>query len=499
MRGRFAFPRAMVESVHTQQSLERNRLEPEDAQEALEHVQELLRRQHLVADLVHRQEVGDSRGPLVEALVHRQHDAELGALLDDLHSADVAFILESLPKEDRQSIWQLVRADRDGEILLEVADWVRESLISTMDQQELVAATENLEADELADLAPDLPPEVVAEVQKGLTDEERARLTAVMSYPEDSVGAIMDFEMVRVRNDVTLEVVLRYLRRLQELPDHTDQIFIVDRQEKLIGGLPINRLLVTDPDRQVTDVMDTEILTLAPLDEADEAAAAFERYDLVSAPVVDAVGRLIGRVTVNDVVDVIREASDEQTLSKAGLGEEDIFAPVSQAIRNRAPWLLVNLCTAAIASFVASRFEDTVGHIVILAFLMSIVAGIGGNSGNQTMTLIIRALAVGRINSANVNKLVRRELQIALVVGLGGGTVAALFAWAISGRISLGLVMMSAMVLNLLVGASIGMLVPLTRTRFGKDPAIGSSVLLTFATDTMGFFIFLGLATIFLL
>jgi magnesium transporter len=499
VQSRFAFPRAMVESVQTQKSLERNRLEPEDAQEALEHVQELLRRQHLVADLVHRQEVGDSRGPLVEALVHRQHDAELGALLDDLHSADVAFILESLPKDDRQSIWQLVRADRDGEILLEVADWVRESLISTMDQQELVAATENLEADELADLAPDLPPEVVAEVQKGLTDEERARLTAVMSYPEDSVGAIMDFEMVRVRNDVTLEVVLRYLRRLQELPDHTDQIFIVDRQEKLIGGLPINRLLVTDPERQVTDVMDTEILTLAPLDEADEAAAAFERYDLVSAPVVDAVGRLIGRVTVNDVVDVIREASDEQALSKAGLGEEDIFAPVSQAIRNRAPWLLVNLCTAAIASFVASRFEDTVGHIVILAFLMSIVAGIGGNSGNQTMTLIIRALAVGRINSANVSKLVRRELQIALVVGIGGGMVAALFAWAISGRYSLGLVMMSAMVLNLLVGASIGMLVPLTRTRFGKDPAIGSSVLLTFATDTMGFFIFLGLATVFLL
>ncbi len=489
----------MVEQKKLNQTLERNRLEPEDAQEALEHVQELLRRQHLVEGLVQRQEVGDSRAPLVEALVHRQHDAELGALLDDLHSADVAFILESLPKEDRQIVWQLVRAERDGEILLEVADWVRESLIATMDQQELLAATENLEADELADLAPDLPAEVVAEVQKGLTDEERARLTAVMSYPDDSVGAIMDFEMVRVRNDVTLEVVLRYLRRLQELPDHTDQIFVVDRFDKLMGSLAISRLVVSDPETQVVSVMDTEILTLAPLDEADEAAAAFERYDLVSAPVVDAVGRLIGRVTVNDVVDVIREASDEQTLSKAGLQEEDIFASVPQAIRNRAPWLLVNLCTASIAAFVASRFEDTVGQIVILAFLMSIVAGIGGNSGNQTMTLIIRALAVGRINGANVGKLVRRELQIALSVGLGGGAVAALFAWAISGRYSLGLVMMAAMTLNLLVGASIGMLVPLARTRFGKDPAIGSSVLLTFATDTMGFLIFLGLATIFLL
>ncbi|MPS29101.1 magnesium transporter [Pigmentiphaga sp.] len=489
----------MVEQATHPKSLERNRLEPEDAQEALEHVQELLRRQHLVEELVHRQEAGDSRAPLVEALVHRQHDAELGALLEDLHPADIAFILESLPKEDRQAVWQLVRPERAGEILLEVADWVRESLISTMDQEELVAATENLEADELADLAPDLPPEVVAEVQKGLTDEERARLTEVMSYPEDSVGAIMDFEMVRVRNDVTLEVVLRYLRRLQELPDHTDQIFVVDRHDKLMGSLAINRLIVSDPETQVVDVMETEILTLAPLDEADEAAAAFERYDLVSAPVVDAVGRLIGRVTVNEVVDVIREASDEQALSKAGLQEEDIFAPIHQAIRNRAPWLLVNLCTASTAAFVASRFEDTVGHIVILAFLMSIVAGIGGNSGNQTMTLIIRALAVGRINAANVGKLVRRELEIALTVGLGGGAVAALFAWAISGRYSLGLVMMAAMVLNLLVGACIGMLVPLTRSRFGKDPAIGSSVLLTFATDTMGFFIFLGLATLFLL
>jgi magnesium transporter len=489
----------MVQQSNSAKSLERNRLEPEDAQEALEHVQELLRRQHLVEDLVHRQEVGDSRGPLVEALVHRQHDAELSALLDDLHSADVAFILESLPKNDRQTVWQLVRADRDGDILLEVAEWVRESLIATMDQQELVAATENLEADELADLAPDLPAEVVAEVQKGLTNEERARLTAVMSYPEDSVGAIMDFEMVRVRNDVTLEVVLRYLRRLQELPHHTNQIFVVDRYDKLIGSLSINRLLVSDPDTQVVDAMDTEILTLAPLDEADEAAAAFERYDLVSAPVVDAVGRLVGRVTVNDVVDVIREASDEQTLSKAGLQEEDIFAPISEAIRNRAPWLLVNLCTASIASFVASRFEETVGRIVILAFLMSIVAGIGGNSGNQTMTLLIRALAVGRINSANVGKLIKRELGVSLVVGFGGGTVAALFAWAISGRYSLGLVMMAAMILNIMVGAGIGILVPLARSRFGKDPAIGSSVLLTFATDSMGFLIFLGLATIFLM
>ncbi|MFA7680454.1 MAG: magnesium transporter [Pigmentiphaga sp.] len=489
----------MVEQNTLPPTLDSNRLEPEDAHEALQHVQELLRRQHLVEDLVRRQEAGDTRAPIVEALVQRQHDAELAAFLDDLHPADVAFILESLPKEERQLVWQLVKSERNGEILLEVADWVRESLISTMDQEELVATAENLEADELADLAPDLPPEVVAEVQKGLTEQERARLTAVMSYPDDSVGAIMDFEMLRVRNDVTLEVVLRYLRRLQELPDHTDQVFVVDRTEKLMGSLSITRLIVSDPETLVADVMETEVLTLSPLDDTDETAAAFERYDLVSAPVVDAAGRLIGRVTVDEVVDVIRESSDEQHLSKAGLQEEDIFAPIPEAIRNRTPWLLINLCTASTAAFVASRFEETVGQIVILAFLMSIVAGLGGNSGNQTMTLIIRSLAVGRINAANMSKLIWREFQVTAIVGVGGGLVAGLFAWAISGRYSLGLVMMAAIVLNLLVGAGIGMLVPLARDRFGKDPAIGSSVLLTFATDTLGFLIFLGLATLFLL
>jgi magnesium transporter len=489
----------MVDTTTPDTPARKRGLDPEDAQDALDRVHELLRRQRMVEDLVHRQEEGDERADVVESLVHRQHDVELRALLNALDPADIAFILESLPTDERQAIWRLVRADYDGEILLEVADWVRESLISTMDQQELVAATENLEADELADLAPDLPPEVVAEVQKGLTDEERARLSAVMSYPEDSVGALMDFEMVRVRDDVTLEVVLRYLRRLQELPDHTDQIFVVDRSDRLQGSLSIGKLLISDPEVNVSDAMDTGILSLAPLDEADEAAAAFERYDLVSAAVVDGLGRLIGRLTVNEVVDYIREASDEQTLSKAGLQEEDIFAPVKSAIRNRTPWLLINLATAAIASFVASRFEETVGHIVILAFLMSIVAGIGGNTGNQTMTLIIRALAVGRVSSSNLVRLIKREFLIALLVGLGGGTVAALFAWAISGRFTLGLVMMAAMIINMMIGSGVGILVPLLRDRFGKDPALGSSVLLTFATDTLGFLIFLGLATIFLL
>lgn len=475
------------------------RLDPEDAQHALAEVQERLRRQQLVEVLVHRQEHGDSKASLVEDLVHRQHEAELKTLVDALHPSDIAFILESLPKDERQTVWHLVSPEHDADVLLEVEDWVRESLIETMDRQDLVAATGNMDADELADLAPDLPPDVVAEVQKGLTEEERAQLLEAMGYPEDSVGAIMDFEMVRVREDVTLEVVLRYLRRLHELPDHTDQIFVVDRQDKLQGILPLSRLLVSEPETDVSSVMSTDFLTLNPLDSDADAAGAFERYDLVSAPVMDDQGRLIGRVTIADVVDVMREDSQEQALSRAGMQEEDIFAPVAMALRNRAPWLLFNLCTAATASFVASRFEDTVSHIVILAFLMSIVAGIGGNSGNQTMTMIIRALAMGRITGRNLWQLVKREMLVTLLVGLCGSLVAALFAWAISDSIAIAIVMMASMICNMLVGTSFGVMVPMLRARFGKDPAIGSSVLLTFATDSLGFFIFLGLATIFLL
>ena len=475
------------------------RLDPEDAQLALARVQEQLRRHALVEHIVSRQQEGDDRAPLVEGLLHRQHENELRALVNELHPADIAFILESLPKADRQLIWHLVRAEFDAEVLLEVADWVRQSLIETMDREDLLAATENMEADEIADLVANLPPDVVAEVQKGLTVKERAQLIEAMGYPEDSVGGIMDFEMVRVREDVTLEVVLRYLRRQPELPDHTDQIFVVDRVDILLGVLSLSALLVNDPEVVVRDVMSTDYLTLNPLDQDAEAAGAFERYDLISSPVIDDRGRLIGRVTIADVVDVIREDSDEQALSRAGMQEEDIFGPVTMAIRNRAPWLMLNLCTAGTAAFVASRFEATVSHIVVLAFLMSIVAGLGGNSGNQTMTMIIRALAVGRVTAQNGWQLIKRELLVTLSVSLLGSAVAGGFAWWISDSISIALVMVVAMVCNMLVGAMVGVLVPMVRSRFGKDPALGSSVLLTFATDSLGFFIFLGLATLFLI
>ena len=476
-------------------------MEADQAQEALEEAQNLLARYRLI-EITARESDAEAGlphtgpNPAVQPILD-----ELSNRLNQLHPADVAYVLEALPLADRLVLWDLIKtAERDGDILVEVSDSVRETLIDSMDREDLVAAAGTLDADELADIAEDLPREVIEEVREGLSQEEREQLRAAMSYPDDAVGAIMDFEMIEVRDDVTLEVVLRYLRRLDVLPDLTDQVFVVDRDEVLRGALPVNKLLVTDADALVKDVMTSDMLTLNPWDKADEAAQAFERYDLVSAPVVDADNKLIGRVTVNEVMDFIREAQEEEMLSKAGLREEeDIFAPISRSVKNRAPWLFLNLCTAGIASYVASRFESTVSHIVMLAFLMSIVAGIAGNSGNQTMTLIIRALALGQITRANVRRLVTKELATSALIGIGGGLIAGLFAYFISHHIGLGAVMMLAIVLNLLVGASIGMTVPLVRFRMGRDPAVGSSVLLTFATDTLGFFIFLGLATLFLL
>jgi len=341
---------------------------------------------------------------------------------------------------------------------------------------------------------------VVAGVFQSLPVEEREQLRSAMSYPEDSVGALMDFDMVSVRDDVTLEVVLRYLRRMDELPDHTDQLFVVDRDEAIKGVLPINRLIVTDPEVLVASVMNAEFISFSPDDKAQKAAQAFERYDLVSAPVVDQKNRLAGRVTVDAVVDFIRDESEAELLGKAGLREEeDIFASVWKSAKNRWLWLAVNLCTAFFASRVIGVFEGTIEKLVALATLMPIVAGIAGNSGNQTTTLIIRALALGQVTPENARRMILKELAISLLNGLVWGGVAGLFAWWLYGNVALGAVMMGSMLLNLLVSALVGILVPMAMQRMGRDPAIGSSVLLTFTTDSMGFFIFLGLATVFLL
>jgi magnesium transporter len=314
------------------------------------------------------------------------------------------------------------------------------------------------------------------------------------------VGALMDFDMVTIRADVTLEVALRYLRRLGELPDQLDKLFVVERDDKLIGVLPLKRLLTSDPEATVAAVMAEDAVSFQPEDEAHEAAQAFERYDLVMAPVVDSSGRLLGRLTVDAVVDYIRESSESDLLSMAGLKEEeDLFSTVWKAARNRWTWLAINLCTAFIASRVIGVFEGSIEKLAALAALMPIIAGIGGNSGNQTTTLIIRALALGQITPANARRLVLKELGIALLNGVVWGAAVGVFAWALYRNVALGGVMALAMLLNLIVAALAGIFIPLVMERMNRDPAMGSSVLLTATTDSMGFFIFLGLATLILL
>ena len=473
-------------------------------EDALADVTALIRKNRLVEGLVHEQAAHATdaeRAGLAESLVTRQNRAALQHRLDRLHPADIAYILEALPLEERLYVWDLIKsAERDGEILLEVSDAVRESLISSMDTEELVAAAETLEADELAAIAPDLPREVMDDVFQSLPVEEREQLRAAMSFDEDMVGALMDFEDIQVRPDVKLEVVLRYLRRFDDLPSQTDQVFVVDRDERLLGVLPIARLIVRDPERTVGEVMSAPVVKLAQHDKADVAASTFERYDLVSAPVVDTNDRLVGRVTVDEVLDFVRRRGEEEVLAQAGLREEeDVFASVWKSFQNRWTWLAVNLMTAFFASRVIGVFEGSIAKLVALAALMPIVAGIGGNSGNQTITMIVRAVALGQVTRNHADKLIRKELLVALANGIIWGGVMGVISMMLYRDVKLGLVMVLAMTLNLLLAALMGVLIPMTMLRVGRDPAVGSSVLITAVTDSGGFFIFLGLATLFLL
>ncbi|MGL4234338.1 MAG: magnesium transporter [Casimicrobium sp.] len=426
--------------------------------------------------------------------------AQLRAKLDPLHPADVAHILEALPIDERLFVWDLVKTERDGDILVETSDAVRESLIASMDAPELVAAAATLDAEDIAELAPDLPVEVVEEVKRALDPEEREQLRQAMSYEEDMVGALMDFDMIEVRADVTLEVVMRYLRRFDQLPANTDQVFVIDRDDKLLGVLPTNVILVTDEDRLVRDVMIDPPIRFDATAHADSAAAAFERYDLVSAPVVDVHGELVGRVTVAEVLDFVRESAEEDARKVAGLREEeDVFASVWKSVKNRWQWLALNLVTAFIASRATDLFQGSIAKLAVLAVLQTIVAGIGGNSGNQTLTMIARAIALGQIGTEHFKRLVRKEISVALLNGVIFGGIIGIVISLIEKSWGLGLVLTAAMTLNLILASIMGVVIPMWRHKSGRDPAQGGSVLLTAVTDTGGFFIFLGLSTIFLL
>ena len=439
----------------------------------------------------------DEKHALIKNLVSKKNISSLESLLDDLHPADIADILESLPVQKRLVLWDLVKSENEGDILIEVSDSVRQTLIADMDSTELLAAAEQLETDEIADIAPDLPEEVLKDLLENLDIQNRERLQSALSYPEDSVGSLMEFEVTTIREDLTLEVVLNYLRKIKKLPNHTDKLFVVDKDGLILGVLPLERIIVNAPTTIVKNIMAKEVVLFKPEDLADEASNAFERYDLVTAPVVDENKKLVGRLTVEAVMDFIRQESDNEKFSMAGLREEeDIFSSIWKSVQNRWAWLAINLLTAFIASRVIGIFEGSIEKVVALAALMPIIASIGGNSGNQTTAMIVRALAIGQLTQSSIRSLLYKEISVALLNGLIWGSIVGLFAFYLYNNADLGFVMASAMVLNLILAAIMGVLMPLLMHRLGKDPAVGSSVLITAMTDSGGFFIFLGLATL---
>lgn len=420
-------------------------------------------------------------------------------MVHSLHPSEVANLLESLPPPEREVVWDLIESDDEGDILLELNDEVRAKLIDGMDADELIAAAEGLELDDLADLAADLPEAVLQQVLQSMDQQDQERLQTAMAYPEDSAGGLMDPGVVTIRSDVTLDVVLRYLRRQGELPLHTNALFVVNRYDRYLGTLYLGTLLTEDPSRTVSELMDTEIEAIPAATTAAEVAQLFEDRDLVTAPVIGADGRLVGRITVDDVVDVIRDQADHSIMSMAGLDEdEDMFAPVITSSRRRAVWLGVNLATAFVAASVVGLFQATINQIVALAVLMPIVASMGGIAGSQTLTLMIRGLALGQVQDSNAKWLLGREIAVGILNGVAwaavvsAATVAWFKSWQLGGIIGL------AMVANLIVAAAAGVLVPLTLKRIRIDPALAGGVVLTTITDVFGFLAFLGLATLLL-
>ncbi|WP_291010042.1 magnesium transporter [Hydrogenophaga sp.] len=424
----------------------------------------------------------------------------VGKLLHRTHPAKVAGLLEALPPDERRAVWSMVETERAGKVLTFLHEEICAALAQDLDPDDLAASVQTLALDDLVDLIQSLPSEIGARLMAATGGSRRQQLEALLSHPEDSAGGLMNADPIEVRADVRVGTVLRYLRLLDELPPQTDMLMVVNREGIYQGGLRLSSLVTADIHTRVSDLMHTDV-TGIPVDmPAAEVAQLFEDLDLLSAPVVDADHRLVGRITVDDVVDRIREEADRSVMQMAGLNQEaDMFGPVWAGSRSRALWLGINLLTALLAAAVISRFEATLEQLVALAVLMPIVASMGGIAGSQTLTLVIRGLALGQVQKGNLRLLFSREMGISAINGLLWAVVigALVFAWF--GSPMLGGIIGAAILINLLSAALAGVGIPLLLHRMGIDPALAGSVILTTVTDVMGFFAFLGLATLWLL
>jgi magnesium transporter len=419
-------------------------------------------------------------------------------MLNALPPADVAHLLESSPPSTRTVLWQLVDDANEGEILQELGDELQSQFLRNMDAAEVAAATEGLEPDDVADILQRLPEKVLGEVLRAMDQQDRTRVEQILEYPENTAGGLMNTDTITVRPRHSVDVVLRYLRRHDEIPEMTDNLIVVNRSDRFIGILPLRTLLTSDPAASVREIMETDVQVIPAGMPDSEVSLLFERHDWVSAPVIDEDGKLLGRITIDDVVDVIRDDADHSLMSLAGLDEdEDTFAPVLKTMPRRAVWLGINLLAASIAASVVSLFQDTIEKVVALAVLMPIVASMGGVAGNQSLIVMVRGMALGQIGQSNKSWLVNRELMVGALNGMLWSLVVAVGASLWFGDWLIGAIIAAAMVINLITAALAGTLIPMTMKRLDIDPALAGSVVLTTVTDVVGFMSFLGLATLF--
>ena len=421
-------------------------------------------------------------------------------MIKTLPTAGIAHLLESSPPKTRSVLWQLIDKDAEGEVIQYLNEDLQGEFLGGMNAEQVAELTGGLEPDDLADILQQLPQQVASQVLKAMDQQDRHRVETILSYDEDTAGGLMNTDTITVRRNHTVELVLRYLRRHDQIPEMTDSVLVVSRDDEFLGILPLRDLLVSDPNTSVREVMREDIEAI-PVDmEATQVAQLFEQHDWVSAPVVDDEGKLLGRITIDDIVDVIRDSTEHSLMSMAGLDEEDdTFAPVLKTARRRALWLGVNLMTAVFASVVIYLFQDTIDQVVYLAVLMSIVANMGGVAGTQTLTLVIRSLALGHISPSNSRWLLVRELGVAGLNGMLWALVISTVAFVWYGDLKLSYIIAAAMMINLITAALAGAYLPILLKQLKVDPALAGSVALTTVTDSIGFFAFLGLAQVFYL
>jgi magnesium transporter len=418
-------------------------------------------------------------------------------IIASLHPSEIADIIESMPGRNRDHVWQLIDSELEGDVLSHMQDMVRTEFLEHMRPDEVVDATKGLDADDVADILQDLPDDVADTVLRSMDEQNRDRLSSVLTYPEDTAGGLMNIDVVSVRADVSLDAVARYLRLMGEIPEKTDNLMVVDRDSHYLGTLALTELLVRHPETTVGEWMEEESY-LSVHTPTTEVSKLFEQRDLLSAAVVDDENRLLGRITIDDVVDVIQEEAEHVVRSMAGLSDDDMFSPVIASTKRRAIWLGINLMTAFMAAWVIGRFEDTIQELVALAVLMPVVAGMGGIAGSQTLTIAIRGIALGQISKTNIRPLIIKELFVGILNGIIWSCVVGGIVIAWFDNPYLGLIIGISMIVNLVIAALAGASIPMILKHYGIDPAIAGGVILTTVTDVVGFMTFLGLATIFL-